>query len=95
MTVPSEEPHLPTGSRCTLPNGSKYELVLYGAEHSAFTDRGLRMTDQRNPAHHEIIKAFSTAFWEAHLRGNADARAWLEGASPRAMLAPADRWQRK
>ncbi len=79
-----------------LPPGGKYELVLEGAEHSAFTDRALPGDRApRNPNHHRAILAISTAFWDAHLRGRAAARAWLEGEGPRSVLEPADRWQRK
>lgn len=46
-----------------LPPGGKYELVLFGAEHSAFTDRALPGdTEPRNPKHHRVILALSTAF---------------------------------
>jgi len=44
---------------------------------------------------HRAILAISTAFWEAWLAGNADARTWLNGAAPRTVLEPADEWQRK
>jgi predicted dienelactone hydrolase len=79
-----------------LPPGGKYELVLEGAEHSAFTDRALpgdRAT--RNPNHHRAILAISTAFLDAHLNGAADARAWLDGSGPRGVLEAKDRWQKK
>lgn len=79
-----------------LPPGGKYELVLEGAEHSAFTDRPLpRDKVLRNPNHHRAILALSTAFWDSTLRDDPDAKAWLDGDGPRAVLAPADRWQRK
>ncbi len=79
-----------------LPPGGKYELVLDGAEHSAFTDRRLPGDRQsRNPNHHRAIQALSTAFWDAHLRGDSAARAWLEGSAVRTVLDPKDRWQRK
>ena len=79
-----------------LPPGGKYELVLDGAEHSAFSDRALPGdTEKRNPNHHRAILAVSTAFWDAWLREDADARAWLEGKGPRSVLDKQDRWQRK
>ncbi len=79
-----------------LPPGDKYELVLNGAEHSAFTDRALPGDrGARNPNHHRVIRALSTAFWDAHLRGDAAARAWLEGNGPRDVMEKDDRWQRK
>jgi predicted dienelactone hydrolase len=79
-----------------LPAGSKYELVLDGAEHSVFTDRALPgEAGQRNPNHHRVILALSTAFWDAYLLGDAEAKAWLDGDGPRSVLQEKDKWQRK
>lgn len=79
-----------------LPEGLAYELVLHDAEHSAFTDRALPGDrEPRNPNHHRAILALSTAFWDAFLRDDADARAWLDGPGPQTVLQPDDRWQRK
>jgi predicted dienelactone hydrolase len=79
-----------------LPPGDKYELVLDRAEHSAFSDRALPGdTESRNPNHHRVILALSTAFWDACLRGDPAARAWLNGEGPRSVVEPKDRWQKK
>ncbi len=79
-----------------LPPGGKYELVLEGAVHSAFTDGGLPGDRAaRNPNHHRVILALSTAFWDAWLRGDAAARAWLDGEGPAALLEQDDRWRKK
>lgn len=79
-----------------LPAGNKYEVVLEGAEHSAFTDRPLPGDrEARNPNHHRVILALSTAFWDAYLRNDDDAREWLDGEGPRSVLQTKDRWQRK
>lgn len=79
-----------------LPAGNKYELVLDGAEHSVFTDRPLPgESGQRNPKHHPIILALSTAFWDAYLRDDADAKGWLDGDGYKSFLDDKDRWQRK
>lgn len=79
-----------------LPPGSKYELVLYDAEHSAFSDRGLPGdTKTRNPNHHRVILALSTAFWDAYLRNNAAARKWLDGDGPKSILEKGDKWRKK
>lgn len=79
-----------------LPPGSKYELVLHDAEHSAFTGRALPGDSSlRNPNHHRAILALSTAFWDAYLKGDAAARAWLDGTGPRSVLEVNDRWQAK
>jgi predicted dienelactone hydrolase len=79
-----------------LPPGGKYELVLDGAEHSAFGDRALPGDkEKRNPNHHRAVLALSTAFWDAWLRGDERARAWLDGDGPRTVLEKGDRWQKK
>ena len=79
-----------------LPPGGHCELVLDGAEHSAFGDRALPGDRKpRNPNHHRAILALSTAFWDTHLRGDDAARAWLTGDGPRSVLEKNDRWQRK
>jgi hypothetical protein len=72
----------------------KYEVVLHNAEHSVFTDRALPGDrEPRNPNHHRVILALSTAFWDAYLRGDAGALAWLNGPGPRSVMEPADQWQ--
>ncbi len=79
-----------------LPPGGKYELVLEGAEHSAFGDRALPGDKRaRNPQHHRAILALTTAFWDAYLLDSKPAREWLDGAGPRGVLEPKDRWQHK
>ncbi len=79
-----------------LPPGGKYELVLYRAEHSAFSDRALPGdAEKRNPNHHRVILALSTAFWDAWLRADTAARAWLDGDGPYSVLENDDRWQKK
>jgi predicted dienelactone hydrolase len=79
-----------------LPPGHKYELVLHGAEHSAFTERPLPGdTEKRNPNHHRVILALSTAFWDTWLCEDAAAKAWLDGAGPRSVMERNDQWRRK
>lgn len=79
-----------------LPPGDKYQIVLHEAEHSAFSDRSLpgdRLP--RNPNHHQVILALTTAFWDAYLREDPEARAWLQGPGPRTLLEPEDTWEWK
>jgi len=79
-----------------LPVGHAYELVLHDAEHSAFTDRALPGDEEpRNPNHHRVILAISTAFWDAYLRGDSEAQAWLDGPEARSVMEKEDIWQRK
>ncbi|HWW02110.1 MAG TPA: hypothetical protein VNZ64_20590 [Candidatus Acidoferrum sp.] len=77
-----------------LHGAPKYELVLHNAEHSVFTDRALPGDrEPRNPNHHRVILALSTAFWDAYLRGDSDALAWLKASGPRSVMEPEDQWQ--
>jgi len=77
-----------------LQGAPKYEVVLLNAEHSVFTDRALPGDrEPRNPNHHRVILALSTAFWDAYLRGDADALAWLNSNSPRSVMEADDQWQ--
>jgi predicted dienelactone hydrolase len=78
-----------------LPAGNKYELVLAQGRHSAFTDGTSLGKNERIPHHHPAIKAISTAFWDAFLKNDNAANAWLDGTGPQAMLQPDDRWQIK
>jgi predicted dienelactone hydrolase len=80
-----------------LPPGDKFELVLDGAQHSAFGDRDLPgdREGSRNPNHHRAITALSTAFWDTYLRNDPAARAWLTGAGPTSVLEKGDRWNKK
>lgn len=79
-----------------LPPGDKYEVVLHEAEHSAFSDRALPGdAKSRNPNHHRAILALSTAFWDAFLKSDKEAKTWLNGDGPKSILEPADRWQHK
>ena len=78
-----------------LPAGQKYELVLKGAEHSAFTDRALPGDSlPRNPNHHRALLAISTAFFDSTLKGDAAAKAWLEKGA-RSVLEAGDSWKTK
>jgi predicted dienelactone hydrolase len=77
-----------------LQGAPKYEVVLDNAEHSVFTDRALPGdSEPRNPNHHRVILALSTAFWDTYLRGDADAKAWLNGSGPRSVMEPDDQWR--
>ncbi len=79
-----------------LSSGSKYQLVLDKAEHSAFTERPLPgETEKRNPNHHRAILAVSTAFWDAYLRSDKDARLWLDSDTAKSVLEKDDQWYKK
>lgn len=79
-----------------LPPSRKYELVLNKANHSVFTERAFSSEpESRNPNHHRAILAVTTAFWDAYLRDDAEARKWLDGETVRSVLEKDDQWQKK
>lgn len=79
-----------------LPSGRKYELVLNKAKHSVFTERALpRETASCNPNHHRAILAVTTAFWDAYLCDDTEARKWLDGETVRSVLEKDDQWRKK
>ena len=75
--------------------GNKYQLVLKDAKHMAFSDRTLLGIQHRNKNHHQSIIALSSAYWDMHLKGDMEAKAWLHGDGPRRQLDEGDLWQRK
>lgn len=79
-----------------LPAGDKYELVFEGGTHSAFSDTAL-FNEKRSEHHHGAIQTISTRFWDAYLKGDATAKAWLQSDKPRtdAKLIEKDLWEWK
>ena len=75
--------------------GHVYQLVLDGAEHSAFSDREFGLKKPRNPNHHKSILALSSAFWDCYLKEDRAAKKWLNGRKAKKVLEPKDSWRRK
>jgi predicted dienelactone hydrolase len=72
----------------------KYQLILIDGQHSAFTDELARLgRNRRNPADHRTILALSTAFWDAYLRNDANALAWLKSEEVNKVLKKGDSWE--
>jgi len=77
-----------------LHRAPKYQVILNNAEHSAFTDRPLPGDKEpRNPNHHRVMLALTTAFWDTYLRHDAAAADWLNGNGPRSILEKEDDWK--
>lgn len=79
-----------------LPEGDKFQLVFEGGTHSAFSDAAL-FNDKQLEHHHGAIQVISTRFWDAYLKGDAAAKAWLQSEKPRteANLIAKDVWEWK
>lgn len=104
MMMTGSDDHAPIGrmspeARRTIFNHlpkriDRYELMLGGAHHFAFTeDRLPARIPARNARHHQTIEQISTAFWDAYLRHQPAAKHWLQGMAIRATLQPRDRWR--
>lgn len=77
-------------------SGQFYELCLWDALHSAFSDgRDATRSQNRNPNHHAAIQAISTAFWDTYLRQDSKAKQWLLGDGPKKVLETKDSWLKK
>ena len=62
-----------------LPPGDKYLVEIKDAEHNAFTDSvPYYPARKRDPRHHLWIQQSTTAFLDAYLKGDAEAREWLQ-----------------
>lgn len=79
-----------------LPAGDKYQLVFEGGTHSAFSDTAL-FNEKRFDHHHGAIQTISTRFWDAYLKGDTAAKAWLRSEQPKtgAKLTEKDVWEWK
>jgi predicted dienelactone hydrolase len=79
-----------------LPTGDKYQLTLWEAEHSFPTETKLPGEKyKRNPNHHKAVMATTTAFFDAYLKNDAEAKRWLQGEAVRNVLEKEDVWQKK
>ena len=66
----------------------QFLMIIDGGEHMAFSDNDRSVTGERierNPAHHQWILMATTAFWDAHVRGDNAAAAWLKGDALKAI----------
>ncbi len=93
---PDETPETRLETYASLPAEDKYQLVFEGGGHFAFSDTGF-FDEQRQPHHHAAIQLLSTRFWDAYLKGDEAAKAWLRSEQPRAgaKLLEKDRWEWK
>jgi predicted dienelactone hydrolase len=58
----------------------QYLIIIKDADHFAFSDNKLDLLgglQKRVPEHHDYIRAATTAFWDAYLKGDENAKAWL------------------
>ncbi len=70
------------------PPGNKYLVFITGANHLTFA--GLPTPFGRSKKKIEAVQAASLAFWNAYLKGDAPAKAWLDSGSIHQVCAAAE-----
>ncbi len=76
-----------------LTRAPAWQVVFDKATHMSFGDRDLQGKSENENRYHPDILALTTAFWDAELRGDAEAKVWLNGPAARNVLDPADKWE--
>ena len=76
-----------------LTKAPAWQVVFDKATHMSFGERDLKGNSENGNRYHKAILALTTAFWDAQLRGDETARAWLNGTSARSVLLPEDQWE--
>ncbi len=79
-----------------LPDGDKFQIVFEEGNHFAFSDSS-RYSKNRIAHHHPAIQTISVQFWNAYLKGDEAAKAWLQSEHPRTdcELVEKDVWEWK
>ena len=76
-----------------LANAPAWQVVFDKATHMSFGESvGFGKATEGDRCHKPIL-ALSTAFWDAHLRGDKAAKEWLNGDGAKAILGEADTWE--
>lgn len=79
-----------------MTGADNYLLTLSGGDHMVFSGRRLRPGDgARDARFHELILAGTTAFWDAYLKGDAAAKAWLESGGFKASVGADGAFEQK
>jgi hypothetical protein len=70
-----------------MSGADNYLLILAGGDHMVFSGRRLLLGNRtKDDRLHELILMGSTAFWNAYLRSDAAAKAWLSGGGFKAAV---------
>ena len=78
-------------------NGAEQYLVTFtGGDHMVFSGRsGVRGNRSQDALFHDLIHASTTAFWDAYLKNDAQAKAWLAGGAFEKELGQAGVFEKK
>ncbi|OHB69412.1 MAG: hypothetical protein A2V70_20055 [Planctomycetes bacterium RBG_13_63_9] len=79
-----------------IQGAQQYLITFTGADHGIFTDEERFMGDgEKDDLFRELIAITSTVFWQAHLKNDPQAKAWLNGKSFQSQLGQNATLQRK
>ena len=73
-----------------LTQASAWQVVFDKATHMDF---GQRLGKTEGARYHRAILALTTAFWDAELKSDPAAKAWLKRDGPKSVLTKEDRWE--
>ncbi|MES2923808.1 MAG: CocE/NonD family hydrolase [Verrucomicrobiota bacterium] len=76
-----------------LTHAPAWQIVFDKATHMSFGGRDLQEDPEKESRYHRAILALTTAFWDAHLKGNSDAKVWVNGGGAKSVLVPEDKWE--
>lgn len=77
-------------------NGSDQYLVTFtDGDHMIFSGRGRLSGGEKDTFFQELISAAALAFWDAYLKGDPKAKAWLSDGGFDAMLGNSGRFEKK
>lgn len=62
-----------------IPGPGQYLVIFKGGDHMVFSGRVLQRPRPTDPLFQKLTQEATTAFWDAYLKGDASARAWLAG----------------
>lgn len=78
-----------------IPSSGTCLVILNGADHMTFSGHLRASEKARDEKFQPLILAATQAFWDAHLRNDADAKAWLEQGGFTAWMNGAGKFERK
>ena len=83
----------------------QYLVTFVGGDHMIFSGRprrtenlvlpGWQGSGEKDPLFQELIRAVTTAFWNAYLRDDAKAKEWLTGGGCATMLGENAKFEKK
>lgn len=76
-----------------LAKAPAWHVVFDKATHMDFGERKKIGRNRKGSRYHEAILALTTAFWDAHLKGDEAAKKWLEGEGGKSALTEEDIWE--